>query len=83
MINFNPQYIHTVTAYITLSPEQYEIMQDTLSQSYYDQTSGESFGAEQMYTLDDGETLAFTCDNEEQAESIMIAIQEWLEECNA
>lgn len=81
MLNFNPQYIHTVTCYITLSPEQYEIMQDVISQRYDDE-GGTSFGEENMYTLDDGETLAFTCDNEEEAEAIMIAIQEWLEESN-
>lgn len=82
MLNFNPTYIHTVTCYITLPSEQFETMRDVILQSYDDQTSGESFGAEHMYTLDDGETLAFTCDNEEQAESIMMAIQEFLEVSN-
>lgn len=79
MINLNPQYIHTVTAYITLPPEQFEIMQDVILQRYDDE-GGKSFGEENMYTLDDGETIVFSCSDEEEAESILIEIQNFLEE---
>ena len=81
MINLNPQYIHTVTCYITLPSEQYEIMRDVILQRY-DGEGSTSFGEENMYTMDDGETIVFTCSDEEEAESILIEIQKFLEECD-
>lgn len=81
MINLNHNYIHTVTCYITLPSEQFEIMQDIISQRYDDE-GGMSFGEENMYTMDDSETVVFTCSDEEEAESILIEIQNFLEECD-
>ena len=81
MINLKHTYIHTVTCYITLPSEQFEIMQDVILQRYDDEGST-SFGEENMYTLDDGETVVFTCSDEEEAESILIEIQKFLEECD-
>ena len=80
MLNLNYTYTHTVTCYVTLPSEQFYIMRDVTLQNYDDQMSGESFGAEQMYTLDDGETIVFTCSDEEEAESILMEIQDFLEE---
>lgn len=79
MLTLNPTYIHTVTCYITLPSEQFEIMQDVIQQRYDDE-GGTSFGEENMYTLDDGETIVFTCSDEEEAEAILMEIQEFLEE---
>ena len=81
MINLNHTYIHTVTCYITLPSEQYEIMRDVILQRY-DGEGSTSFGEENMYTMDDGETIVFTCSDAEEAESILFEIQKFLEECD-